>query len=416
MGFWKRLLQKLRRKIRRRTTVGLMAVSPYAVGEAIDLGAGKRYCMLKDGAPDGYGIVFLPQYTVTQVHWEKGSINGRVVVADFHKKVLKCVCEVEKGIVKSLEDISKLEWDIIDLTEDGKRWEGDTLDGVPFGWGVYYDQDNSKLYEGFRIQDTAVCYGLLFHELMTTDTVYYRGLICEGKRWGMGELYDRNSKLVYEGDWINDTNDYQTVTVPSSSLALSDLHSLMEELVIGDYCCADVPTFCIEKHTRLHHLRVGHYSFSSKHANEETSFRLVDLPMLESIMIGNHSFEYYVNLVMRGTPTRRPLSIDLPRLTALTIGESEDYAMCFKYCRRVRIIGFPLLKRIQLGGYVFSHLETLVIDGAFRVWASRTDLPELETLLIGEHALDGNKKISGKEVVGLLSSLRNSTCMIKGGS
>ena len=90
--------------------------------------------------------------------------------------------------------------------------------------------------------------------------------------------------------------------------------------------------------------------------------------------------------------------------------------MCFKYCRRVRIIGFPLLKRIQLGGYVFSHLETLVIDGAFRVWASRTDLPELETLLIGEHALDGNKKISGKEVVGLLSSLRNSTCMIKGGS
>ena len=90
--------------------------------------------------------------------------------------------------------------------------------------------------------------------------------------------------------------------------------------------------------------------------------------------------------------------------------------MCFKYCKCVRIIGFPLLKRLQFGGYVFSHLETLVIDGAFCVGVSSADLPELETLLIGEHTLDGNKKISGKEVVGLLSSLRNSTCMIKGGS
>ena len=284
--------------------MGLMAVSPYAVGEAIDLGAGKRYCMLKDGVPEGCGIVFLPQYTVTQVRWERGSINGRIIVVDFHKKVLKCVCDVEKGIVKSLEDISKLEWDIIDLTEDGKRWEGDTLDGAPFGWGVYYDQNNCKLYEGFRIQDTPVCYGLFFHELMTTDTVYYRGLICEGKRWGMGELYDRNSKLVYEGDWINDTNDYQKVTIPSSSQNLSDLHSLMEDLVIGDYCCVDVASFCIEKHTRLCHIRIGQYAFNNKHADEETSFRLVDLPMLESITIGNHSFEYYVNLVMRGTPTR----------------------------------------------------------------------------------------------------------------
>lgn len=149
--------------------------------------------MLKNGSPDEYGLVFLPKYTVTQVHWENGAINGRVIIGDFHTKALKCVCTVKENVIESLEDLSKVEWRIIDLSDDGSRWEGDTLNGVPFGWGVYYDENNCKLFEGFRLNETTVCYGVYYHPLMNTDTVYYQGLLCEGKRWGVGEMHDRTA-------------------------------------------------------------------------------------------------------------------------------------------------------------------------------------------------------------------------------
>ena len=38
---------------------------------------------------------------------------------------------------------------MLDLSDDGERWEGDVLDNQPFGWGVLYDADGEKMYKGF---------------------------------------------------------------------------------------------------------------------------------------------------------------------------------------------------------------------------------------------------------------------------
>ena len=281
-----------------------MAVSPFAIGEKIDIGSGKKYCMLKNGSPDEYGLVFLPKYTVTQVHWENGAINGRVIIGDFHTKALKCVCTVKDNVIESLEDLSKVEWRIIDLSDDGSRWEGDTLNEVPFGWGVYYDENNCKLFEGFRLNETTVCYGVYYHPLMNTDTVYYQGLLCEGKRWGVGEMHDRTGRLVYQGDWIDDGSNFKTVTIPSAAEDLHGLHSLMEQLVIGDDCCTQLSSFTIEHHTRLQSLTIGERCFSAKHPEQECCFRLVDLPMLKSVHVGDRSFEYFNVFVMHGVSER----------------------------------------------------------------------------------------------------------------
>ena len=256
--------------------------------------------MLKNNSPDSYGLVFLPMFTVTQVHWENGAINGKVIVADFHLKALMCVCTVKDNVVESLEDLSKVEWKIIDLSDDGKRWEGDTLNGVPFGWGEYYDENNCKLFEGFRLNETNVCYGVCYHALMTSDTVYYQGLLCQGKRWGMGEMHDRLGHLVYNGEWIEDENDFKKVTIPPTVQDLNGLHSLMEQLVIGDNCCTQLSSFVIEHHTRLQYLSIGQCCFSAKHPDQEACFRLVDLPMLSSIHVGDHSFENFCVFSLHG--------------------------------------------------------------------------------------------------------------------
>lgn len=58
------------------------------------------------------------------------------------------------------EDINRIEPNqLVDLDDEGARWEGDVLQSRPCGWGVLYDGDNNKLYEGFRIGDVNVCYG-----------------------------------------------------------------------------------------------------------------------------------------------------------------------------------------------------------------------------------------------------------------
>ena len=38
---------------------------------------------------------------------------------------------------------------IIDLNEEGRRWEGGELNGKPFGFGREYSENDNLVYEGF---------------------------------------------------------------------------------------------------------------------------------------------------------------------------------------------------------------------------------------------------------------------------
>ena len=52
---------------------------------------------------------------------------------------------------------------VLDLNDDGERWEGDVLHSKPCGWGVLYDSENGRMYEGFRIGKVNVCYGTQYY-------------------------------------------------------------------------------------------------------------------------------------------------------------------------------------------------------------------------------------------------------------
>ena len=52
---------------------------------------------------------------------------------------------------------------VLDLSDDGERWEGDVLNNEPYGWGVLYDSENRRVYEGFRLKDVNVCYGIQYY-------------------------------------------------------------------------------------------------------------------------------------------------------------------------------------------------------------------------------------------------------------
>ena len=94
---------------------------------------------------------------------------------------------------------------VLNLSDDGERWEGDVLNGEPYGWGVLYDSEGEKAYEGFRIGNVSVCYGIRYYS--DIQKVEYEGAWCEGKRWGTGIQYDRNGNTVFEGEWMDDKKE-----------------------------------------------------------------------------------------------------------------------------------------------------------------------------------------------------------------
>ena len=120
--------------------------------------------------------------------------RGRIVWVDVDKKELLEVEGVDLSEVKRNE--------ILDLGVEGDRWEGDVLNGNPCGWGVLFDKNNERVYEGFRIDGKSVCYGRTYYS--DISRVEYEGEWCDGGRWGRGVQYDRNGVVVYDGEWLND--------------------------------------------------------------------------------------------------------------------------------------------------------------------------------------------------------------------
>ena len=178
--------------------------------------------------------------------------RGRIVRVDVDKKEL---LEVE-GM-----DLSEMKRnEIVDLSVEGDRWEGDVLDGNPCGWGVLFDKNNERVYEGFRIDGKSVCYGRTYYSNVLR--VEYEGEWCDGGRWGRGVQYDRNGVVVYDGEWLNDVPLKKRVEVTSASVLL---HNHVEELCVIDECCNEegLTELDLSGFVNLRELKVGNECFEN---------------------------------------------------------------------------------------------------------------------------------------------------------
>ena len=83
----------------------------------------------------------------------------RVIEGDIEKKWMK-VREKRENEVDWKEMNSKKvkKGDILDLNENGMRWEGDSLNGIAFGYGCIYNEENLVIFSGFVFKGKKVCY------------------------------------------------------------------------------------------------------------------------------------------------------------------------------------------------------------------------------------------------------------------
>ena len=239
---------------------------------------------------------------------------------------------------------------ILDLNVDGDRWEGDVLDSKPFGWGIAYDKNGNKSYEGFRLAGVNACFGCEYYSDL--DRIAYEGTWFEGKRWGRGTQFDRNGDMVYEGYWMDDAPVKDRVEVTSddslfhnrakhlivgnnvwNDVTCTTIHPQMisglVSLIIGNQCCVNVAGLDIVNLNQLEQVEIGSGSFTAVNCHASPrAFHVSECPKLKVLKIGPWSFSSYTECTIKR----------LPALEVIEIGDVDDASYNF-YKSSIRITG-----------------------------------------------------------------------------
>lgn len=276
---------------------------------------------------------------------------------------------------------------ILDLSVDGDRWEGDVLDDTPWGWGVLYDKNGNKVYEGFQVGEKSVCYGRSFNP--TTERLSYEGGFCEGDQWGKGVQYDQDGAEVYSGEWLNGLplethlvvnsnedgvlhNHVEVLSFSSRScnddawktFDLSPL-SVLTELRIDDNSFQNVTDMRLVGMGRLSTVLIGENCFSNGGASSnDGEFVVKDCPALKRIVIQNHSFSRYATLQIKNAPSLEEIDI-------------HDH--CFGAVHHFTLSDFDRLKRVSIGADCFRTEDDYESSGEFHL----KECYEIETLEVG---------------------------------
>ena len=237
------------------------------------------------------------------------------------------------------EDLSEMKQnEVLDLNDEGERWEGDILNNEPYGWGVLYDSDNRRVYEGFRVKEVNVCYGRSYYP--DIQKVEYEGEILNGRRWGRGIQYDRSGLVMYEGEWMNDERVEKRVEVRDENQLL---HNYIEDLTLLRGCEIYSNTLQFSLLPRLRVLQVSEMSIDSvnrieligMHALEKAvfectysgdtekkgSFQVKNCERLKELIVQGGAFRDFCECVIENVPSLEVLNIG--------VSDSDSEIGCF---------------------------------------------------------------------------------------
>lgn len=207
-------------------------------------------------------------YTLKQSKHETRLIEG-----DLNNHEMKLFENGElKGIISGEDDC-------IDLDANGKRWEGGVKDGKPFGYGILYDEEGKKEYEGFVMDEMKCLYGMEYFD--DIERVSYAGCYLYGQRFGKGIGYDRNGDVEYDGVWKENgqystkrdegffDNKMESIEIDSSrhmnttTFVLPSFLQMLKRIVIGDKCFVPIRLFTLTDLGQLESLVIGCNCFTS---------------------------------------------------------------------------------------------------------------------------------------------------------
>lgn len=232
---------------------------------------------------DGSLIVFnstSSDGTMHSVHFD-ASNTGIILTAT--KSGITELIVVEDGKEVERVDATMIEHKvIIDLSDEGDRWEGDVYKGQPCGLGTLWDSNNNMVFEGIRVNGLFECFGTLYYSEL--HAVEHKGEWCGGKRNGQGIQFDRNGKVVYEGLWCNGSHDKTSNDVVFTKLDPFDsLYSTVETIRIKNFTPSSFVSFSFHYLPSLTKVFFEGKALSDKAING--SFSVYSCPRLTSFVM-----------------------------------------------------------------------------------------------------------------------------------
>ena len=263
--------------------------------------------------------------------WINVQMSGeRVIAVDIQSRQLLRLSEMDLSEMKQNE--------VLDLNDEGERWEGYILNNEPYGWGVLYDSDNRRVYEGFRVGNANVCYGRSYYP--DIQKLEYEGEILNGRRWGRGIQYDRSGFVMYDGEWMNDERVEKRVEVSDEN---QRFHNYIEELTLLPGCETYSNTLQFSLLPRLRVLQVSEMSIDSvnrieligMHALEKAvfackypfhhehgqSFQVKNCERLKELVVEGGAFRDFCECVIENVPSLEVLNIG--------VSDSDSEIGCF---------------------------------------------------------------------------------------
>lgn len=191
--------------------------------------------------------------------------------------------------------------EILDLSDDGTRWEGTIKGSTPFGYGQLFDSLNRITYEGYMVGRTKTLWGKTFH----TDLgfVEYEGGFCNNERMGHGVLKDRQGKVVYDGIWLYGHEMKETSLRATPKNAFLSLHNQLEQILVSNNTPIPTDKILIVNFPRLKQFRVGSSKVWLHDDNADYGdgeLYIIHCPCLEQVIFGSHACYNVKKFVCRG--------------------------------------------------------------------------------------------------------------------
>lgn len=190
----------------------------------------------------------------------------------------------DTSILKKLKLNSLKKGSIVDLSDKGERWEGDSLNDKPYGYGCMYDSENNIIYKGFVYCGVKVCHGTQFYSDL--GIVEYEGDYYRNMKHGYGKLYNKKNELVYDGNWVFDKPASEYATKTNEKLTESMISYCIEDITCEDNWLTSYDSFNIIGFEQLKHIVIKKNCF--KNVKE---FSIASCNVLEDIEIGKDSFK-----------------------------------------------------------------------------------------------------------------------------
>ena len=261
-----------------------------------------------------------------------------------------------KGVAwKEIPQEGEVKYDIVDLSPEGKRWEGNVKDGKPFGFGCFYSEDNNLEYQGFVYDGNKVCFGIEYHEGLGT-VKSFEGTLVDGIKHGAGVLYDRKGDVIYGGGFtenapflfpyiiIEESKVFSEISIFIVDIVIIDnscskltscsfsCYPFLRSIKIGKECFLQVSEFLLNRCFCLQSITIDRGSFPCK--AENTSFHISHCPALVDLQISPSCFESFKTVCIEGIIKKEYSSIDLTSLQVLDIGYKA-----FHYCKHFELKG-----------------------------------------------------------------------------